>query len=105
MKPVTELMSFLASLLPPLRSARQFGAVLNLEVAQDITKEVVAKADQLSAVAYTAQQADLEAAQLIGVITADGHLTDDELPLLTRALRHINRSAGHDHTLSTELSA
>lgn len=105
MKPITELMSFLSSLLPGLRAKRQYAEVLNVEVAQEIARDVVAQHAQLSGLAYTAEQADHEAAKLIGVITSDGHLTDDELPLLARALRHINRSAAHDHRLSTELSA
>jgi hypothetical protein len=96
-----ELNKFLAGLIPSLRARHQYAEVLNVEVAQEIAADIAA----LQSAAYAAEQADLEAAKIIGAITADGHLTDAELPLLTRALRNINRSAAHDHHLSEQLTA
>lgn len=103
-RPLIELRSFLSGLLPGLRQRRDFGTMLKVEVAQEITAEVVTATKQASDLAYKAEQADHEAARIIGLVLADGRVTPEELPLLTKALANINRSAGHDRTLADALA-
>ena len=105
MKPITELRTFLSRLLPDLRRRRQFGDVLNVEVAQEIASDVAAQHQQLHGLAYSAEQCGLSAkADLTGVF-ADGKITPDEQPIVDRAMRHLDRNIGHCHLIGQGLSA
>lgn len=90
---------FLASWSADLRKLRDWRNLLDAEAAQSIAADLAVREQALAGVAYTAEQADLEAVKLLEK-AKEGGLDNSDLPLIARALRHIRRSAAHDHTLS-----
>lgn len=100
---LSELRAFLTGAQTRARADSQFGPLLDLEVAADITAEAQNNADSARQLAHAARCADDEAASLLDRILADDQVTPDEVPLLHTALRHIRHSAGHDHALAETL--
>jgi hypothetical protein len=104
MKPLTELCAFLASWLPDLRRQRNYAAILEVEAVQTIVTEAQALQAVAVQAAYTAEQADLEAARLLRESLADGRIDLTEIPALRTALRHVTRSAASDHQITEHLA-
>lgn len=103
MKSVAELKNFLRSWLPDLRRQRNFSAVVEVQALQAITHEVGAAQSKAAQAAYTAEQADLDAAAILERAAADG-LDASDLPAVRQAIKQINRSARHDHTITEVLA-
>lgn len=95
-----ELAAHLLAFGGALRRRRAYADLLQVEVAQDIHADATAHQQATARLAYTAEQADCEAARLIRAALADGHVTADEIPDLRRAFRHIRHSAAADHRIS-----
>ena len=100
---LAELREFLTGAQTRARADRQYGPLLELEVAADINAEAITASVAARATAYSARCEDDEAAGLLDRILADDQVTPDEVPLLKRALKHIRRSAAHDHQLAESL--
>lgn len=97
---LTELKAHLAGLVADFRRRHAYADQLQAEVAQAIAADAAAAATRASRLAYTAEQADLEASRLLRDSLADGRITAAEIPVLRTALNHITRSARHDHTIT-----
>ena len=100
---LAELRAFLTGSQDRARLNGQYGPLLDLEVAADIAGEAQTASTQHRHAAHAARCADDEAASLLDRVLADGRVSDDEMPDLQTALRHIRRSAAHDQALSEAL--
>lgn len=96
----SELRHFLLSWKRDLRARRDYRNLLDVEAAEDIAADL----QPVAAAAYTAQQADLEAARLLRESLADGKLTTADIPLLEKALAHIGNSAAADQQIAEALA-
>jgi hypothetical protein len=96
---IAEQARWLALKAASLRAARLYRQLCALTVAQDIAAEQAAVCASLSATAYAAEQADLEAVRVLEDAARDG-LTADDLPAVEKAVCHIRRSAAADHALA-----
>ncbi len=101
---LSELSAHLATFRASLRGRRQHGDQLQVEVAQDIVADAAAQQGRVGQLAYTAEQADLEAGQLLDQVLADKRVTPDEIPLLQRAARNVRRSAATDRKITEALA-
>lgn len=90
---------WLARRIASARSLRAYSALPALTVAQDIAGDTAAACAALSAQAYTAEQADLEAVRLLEEAARDG-FTAADLPAVESAVRLIRASAAADHALA-----
>lgn len=97
---LTELSAHIAGFRDTLRHRRAYADVLHVEVAQDIAADIAAQQGRVGRLAYTAQQSDLEARQLLDRVLADGRITPAEVPLLRTARRHVLRSAERNHQIT-----
>jgi len=100
---IHELKTHLAGLLPGLRRRRAYADLLQVEVAIDITADAATEQARAGRLAYTAEQADREAEQILRTVLADNRVTPEEIPLLRTALRNIHHSAEADHRLGDTL--
>lgn len=103
--PLSELRSFLASMWSEVRRRPDPAAQNDVRALQDIAADATAQQATAARTAYSAEQADLEAARLLRESLADGKVTADEIPFLRRALRHVTRSAERDHHITDVLHA
>jgi hypothetical protein len=101
---LSELRSRLTAFAEALRGRRQHGDQLEAEVCLDVVADAAAAQARAGERAYTAEQADLEAARLLSESLADGRITAEEIPCLRSALRHVNRSAQADHQITEVLA-
>lgn len=101
---LAELRTRLTAFAGVLRARRAHGDQLEAEVCLDVVADAAAAQRRAGEHAYTAEQADLEAARLIRESLADGRITADEIPVLRTALRHIHRSAAHDQRIADTLA-
>jgi hypothetical protein len=102
--PLLELRNFLARLAADYRRTRSFACLLKVEVASDITADVILVHRRARQSAHASEVYDLEASKIISEVLADGVITPDELPKLHRARRLVNRSAEADHDISEQLT-
>ncbi len=98
--PRKELQAWLASLIDGFRRRRQYGDSLRLKVAQDIVSDVAALETKARDTAFTSEQDDLAAEQLITPLLTDSRIPADDIPVLRQALRNIHNSAIADHRIS-----
>jgi hypothetical protein len=98
-----ELRAFLTGAQARARADRQIGPLLDLEIGGDIAAEAGDFTTALRQRAHTARCADDEAARHLELVLADGRVDPEEIPLLHTALKHIRRSAQHDHHLAESL--
>ena len=99
------LLNWLAESASRSRAARWLGAAFRFDVATDLAAEVQAEQVKLSQQAYTAEQADREAASAIETALSDGQLDASDLPAIKTALRNVQRSAEHDRQITESLVA
>lgn len=95
-----ELGHHLAHVSATLRKKRAFADLLQVEVAQDIARDLASELHQVRDQAYAAQQEDVEAERLMATVLADKKVTAAEIPLLETALRHVKRSGQRDHQIT-----
>lgn len=100
MSPIAELRCHLEDFSSRCLTCRWFGPRLHVGVAQDITADAEQLQRKIRDTAYSAEQADLCARELIEKVVADDLVTPDEIPDLKKALRYIVRSANADHEAS-----
>jgi hypothetical protein len=81
------------------RALRDYAALPALTVAQDIAADSAAACTAASALAYSAEQADIEAIRLLEEAARDG-FNQADLSAVAAAVRHIRRSAAADHQLA-----
>ena len=103
---LAELRDHLATFCATLRTRRDYPGLLQAEIAQDIIADATAQQGRAGALAYTAEQADLEADRLL---TAAQQPDSDGGPAITPheagpILRHIRRSATADHRITEVLA-
>jgi len=96
---VREQSRWLARRIASARALRDYAALPALTVAADISADAARACSAASALAYTAQQDDLEAIRLLDAAARDGFNSAD-LPAVEQAVRHIRRSAAADHALA-----
>lgn len=96
---IREQNRWLARRIASARALRDYAALPALIVAQDIAADSAAACTAASALAYSAEQADLEALRLLEDAARDGFNSAD-LPAVEQAVRHIRRSAAADHELA-----
>ncbi len=101
--PLTELIAYLRQMAGQLRARRRFGDLLHTEVALDIAADAAAQQARAAHLAYTAQQADIEAEQIMRTVLHDNRVTADEIPVLKQALRHVHNSATTDCRIVEQL--
>jgi hypothetical protein len=101
---LSELRSRLKAFAENLRGRRQHGDQLEAEVCLAVVADASAAQARAGERAYSAEQADLEAARLLRESLADGRITAEEIPCLRAALRHVNRSAAADHQVGQILA-
>lgn len=101
--PLRELREYLARFIARCRAASWLGALFHARVVEDIAADLARQHRALSATAYTAEQADLEAARLLDEAARDG-FSQADLPAVERAVRLIRRSAAHDRRLCDQLA-
>jgi hypothetical protein len=103
---LSELCAHLATFKASLRRRRAFGDVLQVEVAEDIHADVAAEQGRVGRLAYTAEQADLEAARLLKQAqqpTSEGGVLIT--PTEARPIfRHISSSAARDRQITEALA-
>lgn len=87
-----ELSQYLATRATAYRTRRAYGDLLSTEVALSITRDIRTDQESAKREAHRANCNELEAARLLRVATADGKITREEIPMITRALRHIGCS-------------
>lgn len=101
---VKELSDALCAFAKQCRAARWLGALFHIHIATDIVNDIAANEAKAAQAAYTAEQADLEAMKDLHAALADG-LDASDVPAVKRALANLKRSADHDRSISTLLSA
>ena len=97
---LSELRDRLTAFAATLRGRRLHGDQLEAEVCLDVVADAAVEQGRVGRLAYTAEQADIEAARLLRDSLADGRITADEIPCLRTALRHVNRSAERDRQIT-----
>jgi hypothetical protein len=103
---LNELQRHIATVRDSLRARRLHGDQLQVEVVQDITLDLAIVQGRAGELAYTAEQADLEAARLLKLAQEP----DSEggvliTPREARPIfRHITRSAQRDHQITEALA-
>src|SRR4051812_38118033 len=95
----TELDNQLVGFSVRCREARWLGPLFHVGVSQEILRDVKLEQRRQADDAYSAEQADLEAAKIIRQVMVDGRVTKSELPQLTKALRHVHNSARLDRRI------
>ena len=101
---VQELSDYLAEFTARCRAARWLGALFHVRVCADIVDDINSTEQKAAALAYTAEQADLEAMKELHAALADGLDKSDE-PAVKRALANLGRSAKNDRSISSLLTA
>jgi hypothetical protein len=96
---IREQNRWLARRIASARALRDYAALPALTVAADIAAETARACSALGALAYSAEQDDLEALRLLEDAARDGFNSAD-LPAVEQAVRHIRRSAAADHALA-----
>lgn len=99
-----EAVGYVADLIAAYRIRRQYRELLDVEALADILRDLRADIGQAAARVYTAEQADIAAAQLLERVLDDGRVTAAEIPHLQAALRHILNSAAADHDAGEQLA-
>jgi hypothetical protein len=102
--PLAELKHFFTGWIADLRGRRDYRNLVEAEAALDIARDLEARDATVSNVAYSAEQADLEAQAILATVLKDRVVTAAEIPLLEKALRHITRSAAADHQIGEGLA-
>lgn len=97
---INELRGQLSTFALTCRARRWFGALFHLRITRAIANDIVREQRAQAETAFSAEQADLAAAQIIEQVTRDGKVTRSELSLLRKARRFIQRSARADHAIS-----
>lgn len=92
-RPVRELLDYLAKHAARCRAAGWLGSLFHVNVSADIAQDC-------AALAHKAECDDNEAGAIILGVLADGKVTDAEVPLLKKALGHVQASANADHNLT-----
>jgi hypothetical protein len=101
---LAELGQFLRGWCGDLRRRRDYANLVDGEAALAIVADIGRRDATAASVAFTAQQADLEAVALLVKAKEDG-LDSSDLPLLEQALRNINRSAEADREIAEGLAS
>lgn len=106
MKAIQELRSFIASMRADFRRRRDFASVIDTEAADQIASEIQSDQATASRHAYTAQQADEEAARLLAVAQRPDSpggpaITPSEAGPI---LRNIRNSARHDSAVVAQFA-
>ena len=101
---LAELRSRLTAFAATLRGRRLHGDQLEAEVCLDVVADAATEQGRAGRLAYTAEQADLEAGKLLDTVLADGRVTPTEIRTLRTARRHVRRSATADRRITESLS-
>lgn len=103
--PLAELRDYLCGIADEFRSARKFHELTEVQTVQDIATDDSKRLGIAGGLLLAAEQQDLNAADIIERILADGKVEAVEMPLLRNALALIKGSAVNDHKAVTLVTA
>lgn len=95
LNPLRELRAYIADVAIRFRADRNFKGLFHVGVIEDIAVDAQREQAAIVQTAYSAEQADLEAAKLLEHAARDG-FSNADLPAVQKAVRLIRSSARHD---------